>query len=186
MAQGVGYKARLGRVPGLIGGVVVHVQRSVEGGFMSDEVAAEPAQSFRPAQARVVVGSVRYLFATDGALLVVESERGAFDATYLSQVIQRSRDGRVARVANEKLDVLEAKGLGASVVDGRRLGIFCRTHEPEPGDNAEVGDVLFPGAELGMIHGEGIVEAFDDGQVDWVGTSGGTVFVFELLEVSSE
>lgn len=40
--------------------------------------------------------------------------------------------------------------------------------------------------QFGVLGPEGIWERAQDGEVGWVGASGGVVLVFEALEVSSE
>ena len=129
----------------------------------------------------MIVGSLRDLFTTDGALLVVESQRGAGDAVNLFRVIQRRLRGELDLSVDDKLDIHEAKGLqtGAFSV---RLGVFGRTHEPEPSDDAQVSDVSFARPMTWVVDVEDIEEFFDNGEVDGVGSARGSVFVFELLD----
>ena len=92
-------------------------------------------------------------------------------------VIDSTSDGEV--------DVFEEEGLRSGFRVGR-FKIFCRTEEPEEGNDDEVNDMAFSFAFEGVIGVECVKEVADDGEVGWVGVCGWRVFVVECFEESFE
>ena len=125
------------------------------------------------------------LLATNGILLVGESETSMGDSHDVIHVIQRCRNGVVDFVINGEVDVLETKRLSAASLF-LSLGVFTGAEEPEEGDNGEVDGDLVDESPLGVVSVEVVEEGPDDGEVGWVGPFAGVVLVADGAEVRME
>ena len=148
------------------------------------EVSGNVCWGLCRAEERVVVGSVANALAFESVLLSDKFwSRGA--SVWKSVVIQGRIGGVADHASNVEMDVLEFKGLCASI---RHAGVtaFGRPQEPKECHNDKVNDVSIEGSTLRVVDVKGIDEATQDGDVGWASATGGVVILPEGLEERSK
>lgn len=168
-----------------VGVVVVVVNRCVRRSAGKLEAPGDTAEGFRRAPEGIGGGAVTHLLPFHGILLVRELECGVRDSRDGAFVIQRCRGCVVDSTSDGEVDVFEEEGLRSGFRVGR-FEIFCRTEEPEEGNDDEVNDVAFSLAFEGVFGVECVKEVADDGEVGRVGACGRRVFIVECFEESFE
>ena len=121
-----------------------------------------------------------YGLALGSILLVGKRESSILDARDATGVIQRCFSCGVVDAVDGEGDVLEEERLAASFF--RSFEVLSRAQEPAEGDDDEVKGVLVEHAFFWVVKVEGFRCGSQDGDVGWVGSGLGVVFLAQCLE----
>ena len=152
---------------------------------MLAEMSGEPGERLHRTHDRVPVCAMADLFTTHGILLVEELQGREGDSREDVLVIQRRGGGVMDGAINGEVDVFEEEGLRPCFLGGGEQA-FGGSEQPEEGDNDEVNDVTVEGSQFSIVEVKGGVETADDGDGDWVDSTGWVVPVSHCFGKSSE